>query len=288
MKLKSFAKINLGLEVLGKRPDGYHEIRTLFQAVDLHDVLELSPLGSGSIRLEGDDPSIPWDGRNLIYKAALLLRERTGAVAGVRIRVSKRIPAGAGLGGGSSNAAVALHGLNLFWGLGLDKKTLADLAGRLGSDVTYFLEGGLCLGRGRGEAVLPLDDLPRTHGVIVLPPVVSLTAEVYRNYQPILTSEDKDSKISRFLQSRELGSLENSLERTVFRLYPQLQDIKRFFQSRGAVLSLVSGSGSAVFGLFRSRNEAERGWTGAQKRHPSVLVETLSRDEYGQGMSAGV
>lgn len=288
MKLKSFAKINLGLEVLGKRPDGYHEIRTLFQAVDFHDLLDFAPLDSGSIQVEGDDPSVPWDERNLIHKAALLLRERAGAGAGVRIRVSKRVPAGAGLGGGSSNAAVTLHGLNLLWGLGLDKKALADLAGRLGSDVTYFLEGGLCLGQGRGEAISPLDDLPRMFGVIVLPPVVSLTAEVYRLYRPVLTSEDKDSKISRFLQSREVGSLENSLERTVFRLYPQLQDIKRFFQSRGAVLSLVSGSGSAVFGLFGSRDEAERGWTEAQKRHPSVLVETLSRDEYGKGMSAGV
>jgi len=288
MKLKSFAKINLGLEVLGKRPDGYHEIRTLFQAVDFHDVLDFAPLDSDSIQVEGDDPAVPWDERNLIHKAAVLLRESGRAEAGVRIRVAKRIPAGAGLGGGSSNAAVTLHGLNLLWGLGLDKKALADLAGRLGSDVTYFLEGGLCLGQGRGEAISPLEDLPRLFGVIVLPPVVSLTAEVYRLYRPSLTSGDKDSKIIRFLQSRELGSLENSLERTVFRLYPQLQDIKRFFQSRGAELSLVSGSGSAVFGLFRSRDEAERGWTEAQKRHPSVLVETLSRDEYGKGMSAGV
>jgi 4-diphosphocytidyl-2-C-methyl-D-erythritol kinase len=256
--------------------------------VDLHDVLDFAPLDSGSIQVEGDDPAVPWDERNLIHKAAVLLRDRGRAEAGARIRVAKRIPAGAGLGGGSSNAAVTLHGLNLLWGLGLDKKALADLAGGLGSDVSYFLEGGLCLGQGRGEVISPLDDLPRLFGVIVLPPVVSLTAEVYRLYRPSLTSGDKDSKINRFLQSRELGSLENSLERTVFRLYPQLKDIKRSFQSRGAALSLVSGSGSAVFGLFRSRDEAERGWTEAQKRHPSVLVETLSRDEYGKGMSAGV
>jgi 4-diphosphocytidyl-2-C-methyl-D-erythritol kinase len=288
MKMKSFAKINLGLEVLGQRPDGFHEIRTLFQAVDFHDLLDFTPLDSGVIRVEGDDPSVPWDERNLIHKAALLLREHAGVGAGARIRVAKRIPAGAGLGGGSSNAAVTLRGLNLLWRLGLDAKILAGLAGRLGSDVTFFLEGGLCLGQGRGEVLSPLDDLPRMFGVIVLPPVVSLTADVYRQHRPVLTSEDKDSKISRFLQSREVGSLENSLERTVFRLYPQLQDIKRFFQSRGAVLSLVSGSGSAVFGLFGSRDEAARGWTEAQKRHPSVLVETLSRDEYGQGMSAGV
>jgi len=169
-----------------------------------------------------------------------------------------------------------------------DKAALADLAFRLGSDVAYFLEGGLCLGEGRGERISPLDDLPPLSAVIVLPPLVSLTAEVYGRFEPSLTSEDKDSRIMRFLQSRELGSLENSLERTVFRLYPQLQDIKRSFQNQGAALSLVTGTGSAVFGIFRSRAEAERGWNEAQKRHPSVLVETVSRGEYGKGMSAGV
>ena len=164
-----------------------------------------------------------------------------------------------------------------------------DLAARLGSDVAYFLVGGLCLGEGRGERISPLSDLPRWYGVVILPPITSLTAEVYARLRPSLTSPDKDSKISRFLQSLEVGSLENRLERTVFRLYPQLKDIKRFFQSRGAALSLVTGSGSAVFGLFRTREEAERGWTEARERHPSVLVETLSRREYGKGLfAAGV
>jgi 4-diphosphocytidyl-2-C-methyl-D-erythritol kinase len=288
MKLKSFAKINLGLEVLGRRPDGYHEIRTLFQSIDFHDVLAFEPGDAGTVRVQGDDPAIPWDGRNLIHRAALLIKEKCGTKAGVSIRVTKRIPAGAGLGGGSSNAAATLAGLNRLWEAGLSREDLMDLAGRLGSDVAYFFEGGLCLGEGRGERILPLPDLPRLFGVVVLPPIVSLTAEVYSRYRPSLTSRGKDSKINRFLQSFEVGSLENRLERTVFRLYPQLKDIKRFFKSRGAALSLVTGSGSAVFGLFRTRKEAEQGWTEAQKRHPSVLVETLSRDEYGKGMSAGV
>ena len=288
MKLESFAKINLGLEVLGRRPDGFHEIRTLFQSIDFHDTLDFEPDRRGVIRLEGDDPAVPWDERNLVHRAALLIRERAGSGAGVRIRVTKRIPAGAGLGGGSSNAAATLLGLNRLWGLGLSLETLMDLAARLGSDVAFFLVGGLCLGEGRGERISPLPDLPRWHGVVVLPPITSLTAEVYARVRPSLTSPGKDSRISRFLQSLEVGSLENRLERTVFRLYPRLKDIKRFFQSRGAALSLVSGSGSAVFGLFRNREEAERGWTEAQKRHPSVLVATLTRDEHGKGVSAGV
>lgn len=288
MKMKSFAKINLGLEVLGRRPDGYHEIRTLFQSIDLYDRLEFDPAEPGVLTLEGDDPSLPWDERNLIHRAAVLIRERTGAKAGVRVRVTKRIAAGSGLGGGSSNAAVTLLALDRLWGLGLSRSELHGLAEQLGSDVAYFFYGGLCLGEGRGERISPLPDLPRLFGVVVLPPIVSLTAEVYGRHRPSLTSADKISRISRFLRSREIGSLENRLERTVFRLYPQLKDIKRFFQSRGAALSQVAGSGSAVYGLFGSREEAEQGWTEAQKRHPSVLVETLSRDEYGKGLSAGV
>ncbi len=288
MKLKSFAKINLGLEVLGQRPDGYHEIRTIFQSVDFHDEIDFEETEPGILSLEGDDPSIPWDERNLIHRAAVLVRKQAGADLGVRIRVRKRIPAGAGLGGGSSNAAVTLLALNRLWRAGLGRSGLQALASSLGSDVAYFLEGGLCLGEGRGERLSPLEDLPALYGVIVLPPVVSLTAEVYRAFRPSLTSRLRVSKMNRFLQSREFGSLENRLERTVFRLYPQLKDIKRFFQSRGAALSLVTGSGSAVFGLFRTREEAERGWTEARERHPSVLVETLSRREYGKRLFAGV
>jgi 4-diphosphocytidyl-2-C-methyl-D-erythritol kinase len=288
MRMKSFAKINLGLEVLGQRRDGYHEIRTLFQSIDLHDELEFDEAEPGILTLEGDDPSLPWDERNIIHRAAVLIGGQAGSRAGVRVRVKKRIPAGSGLGGGSSNAGVTLLALNRLWRLGLSAKALQDMAARLGSDVAYFLQGGLCLGEGRGEKISPLPDLPRLFGVVVLPPVVSLTAEVYSRYRPSLTSADKLSRINRFLRSREIGSLENRLERTVFRLYPQLKDIKRFFQSRGAALSLVTGSGSAVYALFGSREEAEQGWTEAQKRHPSVLVETLSRDEYGKGLSAGV
>lgn len=288
MKTASFAKINLGLEVLRHRPDGYHDIRTLFQAVDLRDDLDFEPAEDGVLDVRGDDPSVPWDERNLIHRAASLLRERAGIRAGVRVTVTKRIPAGSGLGGGSSNAAVTLLALDRLWRLGTPPGELRELAARLGSDAAYFLEGGLCLGEGRGEKLTPLADLPRMYAVIALPRVVCLTADIYGRYRPSLTSRAKVSKIGRFLRSREIGPLENRLERTVFRLYPQLKDIKRFFQSRGAALSLVTGSGSAVFGLFGSREEAERGWTEARERHPSVLVETLSRDEYGQRLWDGV
>jgi len=135
MKIRSFAKINLGIEVRGTRPDGYHDILTLFQSIDLADVLDISELPGGGIVLSGDDPEVPWDGTNLVSRAASLLKEETGCPRGARIAVAKSIPAGKGLGGGSSNAAAALLGLNLLWELGLGREDLARLGGKLVADV---------------------------------------------------------------------------------------------------------------------------------------------------------
>ncbi|HYA49140.1 MAG TPA: 4-(cytidine 5'-diphospho)-2-C-methyl-D-erythritol kinase, partial [Burkholderiales bacterium] len=250
MRLRSCAKVNLGLEVVRKRSDGYHDIRTLFQSIDLADRIELEPTADGRIRLEGDDPSIAWDETNLVHRAARLVRERSGTEAGAFIRVSKAVPAGRGLGGGSANAAITLYGLNRLWSAGLGPGDLAGLALRLGSDVPYFLRGGLCLGESRGEALTPLADLARLPCVLAFPAYPIPTAEVYAGVGPSLTSEGKDSKIMRFLETGDLGLLENVLEHVILRRHPELEDLKRFFRGRGATLSLVTGSGSAVFGLF--------------------------------------
>ena len=286
MKIRSFAKINLGIEVLGRRPDGYHEIRTLFQSVDFGDALEFQPRDDGRIVLSGTDPAVPWDERNLIFKAACLLKKESGVPAGAEIRVDKRVPPGMGLGGGSSNAAMTLCGLSRLWGLTIGRPALRDLAAALGSDVPYFLEGGLCLGEGRGEALTPLADLPPLFGVLVLPDFPSLTADVYARLP--LTSLPKDSRISGFLERNDFGLLENGLEETVFNLYPRLETIKSFFCQNEAVLSLVSGSGSAVFGLYRDRERAGRAlarWPGPE---PVLPFETLSRERYWLRVTAGV
>lgn len=158
MIVRAFAKINLGLEIVGKRPDGYHDIRTLFQTVSLGDEIELEA-AAGGLELTGDDPGISWDRTNLVHRAAGLLRERTGSAEGVRIAVRKMIPAGRGLGGGSSDAAATLLALNRMWGLGLGPEEMAPLARKLGADVPFFLEGGLCLGEGIGDRLTPLPDL---------------------------------------------------------------------------------------------------------------------------------
>lgn len=278
MRIEARAKINLGLEVIRKRPDGYHDIRTLFQEVGLADVLEIEAFPGREIRLEGDDRSIAWDASNLVFRAARALQDRTGAELGAVLRVTKKIPAGGGLGGGSSDAAAALAGLNDVWKTGCTRNELAALGRALGADVPYFLRGGLCLGEDRGDRLTDLADLPPLHVVLALPPFPVSTALVYRSLSPAsLTSADKDSKINRFLRTGELGSLENRLEETIFRLFPELQDYPAQFRKNGAELSLVTGSGSAVFGLFRDRGGAERCLADMRSRGAAVLVETVPR-----------
>jgi 4-diphosphocytidyl-2-C-methyl-D-erythritol kinase len=286
MKYRSFAKINLGLEVLGKREDGYHEIRTLFQAVDLGDILEFHPLAEREIRLSGTDASIPWDERNLVHRAARLLQQDFPKAGGVEVLVTKNIAAGKGLGGGSSNAAMTLFALNRLWALGLDRSRLQEYSRRLGADVPYFLEGGLCLGEGRGDMVTPLPELPLHYCVLVLPPFPILTSDIYGRLR--LTSPAEDSKMNRFLARREFGLLKNKLEETVFSLYPRLKAIKSSFLQKGAVLSLVSGTGSAVFGLFEDREKAARALAELGRTEKALLVETLSRERYWKRATAGV
>lgn len=289
MKIPSFAKVNLGLEVLRKRPDGFHDIRTLFQWVDFHDTIELHQLPGPEIRLRGNDPSIPWDETNLIFRAAARLREESGCRAGAEIIATKNIPAGGGFGGGSSNAAAALLGLNHLWGLGLTAGDLEALGRTLGMDVPYFLTGGLCLGEERGDRLTPLPDLPRVWLVLVLPPFPVSTPLVYGSLGPAaLTSGDEVSKIMRFLGTRELGSLTNALEETIFRFFPQLDEIKRFLRDQGAVLSLVTGSGAGVFGLFEDRDGAERCRAALTGRFDAVLTATMSRDQGWDAITAGV
>ena len=286
MKFRSFAKINLGIEILGKREDGYHDIRTIFQTVDFGDTLEFRPLAEREIRLSGTDASIPWDGRNLVHRAAVLLQQDYPKAGGVEVRVIKNVPAGKGLGGGSGNAAITLFALNRLWELGLEKSRLQEYGRRLGADVPYFLEGGLCLGEGRGDIVTPLPDLAVHFCVIALPSFPILTPDIYGRLR--LTSPPEASKMNRFLARREFGLLENKLEETVFSLYPRLKAIKSSFLYKEAVLSLVSGTGSAVFGLFEDREKAARALAEIGRTEEALLVETLPRERYWKRATAGV
>ncbi len=287
MRVRSFAKINLGLEVLRKRSDNYHDLRTLYQCVNFYDTLEFIPKTHGRIVLKGNNPRIPWDEQNLIYSAAALLKERFSVTTGVEIRVDKKIPVGGGLGGGSSNAAMTLHSLNTIWDLKRSKEELVDIGRNLGVDVPYFFEGGLCVGQGKGDEMTRLEDLDPFYCVLVFPELSIFTAAVYQRLS-LLTSEGKDSKISKFLDNLEYGSLENSLEETVFNLHPQLRDIKRLFYKLESELSLVSGSGSTVFGLFHQRKKALDVCERLKNTYSLCLAKSLSRAQYWDSINAGV
>jgi len=287
MTVRSFAKINLGLEIVGKRPDGYHDIRTLFQTISLADEIDLEPAPDGRLEISGDDPAVAWDGTNLVHRAARVLREKTGIAGGVRIAVRKTIPAGRGLGGGSSNAAATLLALNNLWGPGLAPGELALLARGLGADVPYFLKGGLCLGEDIGDRLTLLPDLAPLACLLVLPPFPIPTPSIYAGVEPALTSPGKGSRIMRFLESGDFGLLENDLERVIFRGHPELERWTRFFREQGALLSQVSGSGSAVYGLFPDPASAEA----ARRRLPGTpdarLAATLPRESYWAQLGAG-
>ena len=289
MRIKSFAKINLGLEIVGRRPDGYHDLRTLFQWLDFHDVLEFRAAEGPAVAVTGDDPEIPWDETNLVTRAARLLQSHTGTARGAAIRVEKRIPAGRGLAGGSSNAAMALYGLNILWALGLDRPALAGLGRTLGADVPFFFSGGLCLGEGIGDRLTLLPELGPLSCVLAFPAFPISTARIYAGLDPsALTSDPKAGRINGFFETGKIDSLENSLEGTIFRFYPQLQEIKRFFKDQGAELSLVTGSGSAVYGLFRDRDAAGRCLRAAEGRMKAVLAGTISRERGWNEIEAGV
>jgi 4-diphosphocytidyl-2-C-methyl-D-erythritol kinase len=288
MRTKSFAKINLGLEIVRRREDGFHDIRTLFQSISLCDELTFEPRPDGEFRLEGNDASVPWDDRNLIAKAAGLLRKKTATCFGATVRVRKSVPPGKGLGGGSSNAALALAALNTLWGLNLTRMDLAGLALAAGSDVPYFLHGGLCLGESRGEALRGLPDFSPIPCVLVFPPYAISTAEVYAGLGPFLTSPAKASKIMRFLDTGNFGFLENDLEKVIFRTHPELDGFKGFLKGQGATLALVSGSGSSVFGLFPDIEKARAAMANFRGRATVLLAETLPRTAYWEQAGAGV
>jgi 4-diphosphocytidyl-2-C-methyl-D-erythritol kinase len=289
----SLAKINLGLEVGGRREDGYHEITTLFQSIDLSDRLRFKLRADGQIVLRGNRSDIAWDESNLIFKAAWKLKEAGNSEAGVEIEVEKNIPPGRGLGGGSCNAALTIYALNRLWDLNLTAEKMLDLASSLGADVPFFFYGGLCLGQGKGEKIEPLPDLPLFWLLLVIPDFPVSTAFIYQAFDEqveFLTSKDKASKIIQLIKLRDFSlvqNLENDLELVAFKIYPQLARIKQEIKSSGAELSLMSGSGSAVYGLFWDRDQARRAVEKLSGKYQVFLVPAVGRDFYRRRLVTG-
>jgi 4-diphosphocytidyl-2-C-methyl-D-erythritol kinase len=282
VRLKAFAKLNLGLRVLYKRPDNYHELRTVFQTVSLADTLEMDfeRAKTTSVEIEGT----PHIEDNLVERAARMLLQGMDSDARIRFVLKKRIPSGAGLGGGSSDAAAVLLALPVLAGKIVPFADLHAMAAKLGSDVPFFLEGGAALGLGRGEELYPLPDRPATRALLVSPDIHSGTAEAYRDVSTRLTSIPLQNKLDSFRQEvwqsggKALGGFVNDFQEGVFARHPELQRIADRLLRRGAQPVAMTGSGSSIFGIFQDRERL----LAAQKAFSQQTFEIsfLSRSQY--------
>jgi 4-diphosphocytidyl-2-C-methyl-D-erythritol kinase len=286
LRLPAFAKINLCLHVLGRQPDGYHELRTIFQSISLHDTLSLSLVSSPGSRLETTDASLPSGPLNLVYRALEAIRGEIGMRGGIHARLEKRIPIARGLGGGSSDAAAALIGALRLTSKKLPLERLMAIAASLGADVPFFLFGGRALATNRGDEIYPLPNAPKRSILVVSPKGIGVsTKEAYQWVSQELTNRPKPPNIWGFcaLCWSRSGALSNDFEGPVFSRHPRLGEIRAGLLKRGAADAALAGSGSAVFGVFQNPAQARR----AARAFPedSVFVaETLSREEYGRAL----
>ncbi len=286
---RAHAKINLDLRVVVVRPDGFHELRTVFQAVALHDVVQCE-LRAGPFAIECHAPGVPLDRSNLVWRAAEALwrsLRRPAPVRDVVIRLDKQIPVQGGLGGGSSDAAATLLALTRLWRVPLRPSQLTDVAATLGADVPFFLSGGTALGLGRGDEVYPLADLPRHWIVLLVPGFGVSSADAYAWY-------DSERDLARGQSTRDpqhvpgpwpsrAAQMINDLEAPIARHHPEIDYMRTALRRAGALAAAMSGSGSTVFGLFQKRSEAAAavdrlsgsGWR-------VLLTESLGRGEYAR------
>jgi len=280
-RVPALAKINLDLRVLGKRPDGFHELRTIFQTISLADTLDVSFTPARRTTIALDDPlDIP---DNLVARAARAALDAMAVNGSVELRLRKRIPMGAGLGGGSSDAAAVLLALPALAGRTIPLPVLTEIAADLGSDVPFFLLGGTAAGIGRGTELFPLPELPATAALLVAPGIHVNTAQAYRDLSPRLTTDLQRHKIYSFQSltwsAGSLSGLRNDFEEVVFEQHPALGILKKRLVRAGATAALMTGSGSAVFGLFPDRSGALRAAKSLGKIG-SIPVSLVSRARY--------
>src|SRR6187549_1434732 len=262
VSIRAHTKINLDLRVLGMRPDGFHELRTVFQAIALHDTLRCIAR-TGPFAIECGTAGVPLDHTNLIWRAAETLwrsLRRGGPVCDVVVQLDKQIPLQAGLGGGSADAAATLMALAHLWRVPVKPSQLTDVAAHIGSDVPFFLSGGTALGLGRGEEVYPLADLPRHWIVLLIPGFGVSSADAYRWY-------DGEREVAGGASRREpqyvpgpwpsrAAQMVNDLEAAIARHHPEIDQMRAALRRAGAVAAAMSGSGSTVFGLFQRQRDA--------------------------------
>lgn len=279
MKLKARAKINLSLDVVGKRENGYHDLEMVMQTINLYDIIRITPSSSKMIKLISTASWMPISRKNIAYKAAELILKEAHLDKGVTIEIIKRIPAQAGLAGGSTDAAAVLVGLNRLFNIHYSKEKLKELGLSLGADVPFCIEGGTCLAKGIGEQLTPLSPMPRTFVVLVKPEFGASTAAIYGalNLNQIQKHPNTEGLVNALSQKDVKGiapHMANVLEEVTIKMYPEIETIKQKFKQYGAFSTLMTGSGSVVFGLFENEEVAKRATRRFKKIYPHVYLTT--------------
>lgn len=277
LAIKARAKINLTLDILGKRPDGYHEVEMVMQTIETHDLVTLEER-SGGIEVATDHPLLTSSEDNIAYKAARLIADTFGIKTGVKIYIQKKIPVAAGLAGGSTDAAAVINGLNKLWDLGMTPEELSEKGSAIGSDVPFCLRGGTALARGRGEVLTGLPDVPELWLVLAKPRLEVSTAEVYRHFDPArVTERPRTQDMIKALRDRDTvgitDNLANVLESVTLVRYPVVSELKQNLAGLGVRGALMSGSGPTVFGVAGERSEAEVIAGRLRKVMPWIFVE---------------
>ena len=278
IRLKARAKINLGLDVVRRREDGYHEVRMVMQMLKLYDQIDIEKTETPGIRLTCNLSFLPTDERNIAYKAAKVMIEQFDIKQGVCIRIEKHIPVAAGMAGGSSNAAAVLYGMNQMFRLGLSQNELMERGVKLGADVPYCIMRGTVLAEGIGEKLTPLPPMPKCQILIAKPPISVSTKMVYEKLDSCEIKEHPDiDGILDGLKNQDLeqvaASLGNVLEKVTVEAYPVIAQIKECMMEAGALGAMMSGSGPTVFGIFRDRRTAKEAFT-------KVKAQNLAKQIY--------
>ena len=267
MRLKALAKINLGLDVLRRKEDGYHEVKMIMQTINLHDQIHMKKIEEEEIRVRTNLYYLPTNENNLVYKAAKMLKDEFNLPGGISINLKKVIPVAAGMAGGSSDAAAVLFGMNKMYGLKLSMQELKDRGVKLGADVPYCIMRGTALAEGIGEKLTKLPAMPKCHILIAKPPINVSTKFVYENLHANDLKPEDHPSVDIQLEALKEGNLEklvanmgNVLERVTVPAYPVIDEIKQLMVDAGAMGAMMSGSGPTVFGIFESYAKAKEAY----------------------------
>jgi 4-diphosphocytidyl-2-C-methyl-D-erythritol kinase len=281
VELRAAAKINLSLDVLSRRLDGYHEVKMIMQTLELHDDVIIEQIKEG-IEVYCNSPWVPSNNQNIAYKAAELVMGLYGIKSGVSINIVKNIPVAAGLAGGSSNAAAVFKGLNEMFSLGISEQELMALGKQIGADVPYCIRGGTMLSEGIGEILTTLSQIPKTHIVLIKPKIGVSTAWVYRNLDLTkLNSRPETDLLIKAISERDIhyiaSNMKNVLESVTIPKYPIIDEIKKKMISSNALGSMMSGSGPTVFGIYKDEKAAQSAWNvlKTDSRWESILTHTV-------------